>query len=129
MKIVFKTMEKKVLKEKEVIQYDLDNEQHFTDIVVKANDKIVPLITINQGNMIYAGFIPEDNRFIVQFTAMRKSVEGFELGIYPEPFYYVYDGVEQTHWDKFLKSKNKINYFEKHIKGNYFYHREECYTA
>lgn len=129
MKIVFKNMERKLLKEKEVIYHDPTKEQYITNIMVKPVDKIVPLYTIAQGNMIYAGYIPEDNRMIVQFTAMRKSVEGFELGIYPEPFDYVYDGVEQKVWDNFLKAKNKINFFEDNIKGNYFYHREEVWCV
>ena len=127
MKIVFKNMERKTLKEKEVVYHDPTQECYITNVKVKPLDKIVPLYTIDQGNMIYAGYIPEDNRMIVQFTEMRKSVEGFELGIYPEPFDYVYDGVEQKVWDKFLKAKNKINFFENNIKGNYFYHREEVW--
>lgn len=132
MKIVFKTKEQKMnkpLKEKDVVQYNIAEEQQFEGIQVKHVDKIVPLITINQGNLLWIGYIPEDERLIIQFKQMRKSVEGFELGEAPEPFDYVYENISQKLWDTFLNTKNKVKFFEDNIKGNYFYHREEVWCS
>lgn len=115
-------------KENEIILHSPDKEEIVEGLVAKAVDKIVPLVTINEANIYSCGYIPEDNRMILWFKSMRKSVEGFNLGIHPEPFDYVFDGIPQNVYDAFLNAKNKVKFYEENIRGNYLYHREEVWS-
>ena len=126
MKIVFKSMDKdkKFLNENNVVEYKLENETP-TNIIVESNKYIFPLMTINEdSNLDCIGYIKEKNILFIQYKEMKKSVEGFELGMRPEPFGYFYHDVHKLVYNNLVKAKNKAKFINEKIKTNYMYHRE-----
>ena len=128
MKIVFKNMDKnkdkKVLNEKNVVEYKPENETP-TDILVECNKYIFPLMTIDEdSNLDSIGYIKQNNVLFVQYKEMKKSVEGFELGMRPEPIGYFYHDVHELVYANLIQSKNKAKFIKDHIQKNYMFHRE-----
>lgn len=126
MKIVFKSMDKdkKFLNENNVVEYKLENETP-TNIIVESNKYIFPLMTINEdSNLDCIGYIKEKNILFIQYKEMKKSVEGFELGMRPEPIGYFYHDVHELVYANLIKSENKTKFIKDHILKNYMFHRE-----
>lgn len=127
MKIVFKSMDKKdkkFLDNKSVVNYNPDEEVAL-DIKINPNKYIFPIMTINEdSNIDGIGYIKEENMLFVQYKVMKKSVEGFELGMRPEPFGYFYHDVHELVYANLLNAKNKVKFINDHIKNNYMFHRE-----
>ena len=126
MKIVFKSMdkEKKILKKNKVVNYE-PSEETPLDIYVEYNKYMFPIMTINEeSNVDGIGYIWQTGELFVQYKEMKYSVEGFELGLRPEPFGYFYHDVHKLVYNNLIKAKNKAKFINDHIKTNYMYHRE-----
>ena len=125
-KITFKTMDKdkKVLKKNKVVEYNPEEETAL-DMYVEFNKYIFPVMTVNEeSNVDGIGYIDEVGSLFVQYKCMAKSVEGFELGMRPEPFGYFYHDVHKLVYNNLVKAKNKAKFINEKIKTNYMYHRE-----
>lgn len=126
-KIGFKSKmkEDKVLKkENEVVNYDPEKETYL-DIWVEANKYFIPFMKIDEdSNVAYIGYCKENNSLVVQYKVMKYSVEGFELGLRPEPLGYWYHDVHKLVFNNLINSKKKVDFINKYIKNNYMYHRE-----
>lgn len=126
MKIVFKSMNKKdnIVNKSKVVEYDLNNETPL-DIKVEGNKNIFPIMTINDGtNLDGIGYIDDKNILFIQYKEMKKSVEGIELGMRPEPIGYFYHDVNKSVYNTLIKSNNKVKFIKDYIQKNYMFHRE-----
>ena len=126
MKIVFKSMdkEKRILKKNKVVDYNPEEETAL-DYYVEFNKYIFPIMNIDEeSNVDGIGYIWQTGELFVQYKEMKYSVEGFELGIRPEPFGYFYHDVHKLVYNNLIKAKNKAKFINDHIKTNYMYHRE-----
>lgn len=116
--------DKKILKKNKVVEYKPEEETAL-DMYIEMNKYIFPIMTINEdSNVDGIGYIPQRGMLFVQYKCMVKSVEGFELGVRPEPFGYFYHDVHKLVYNNLVKSKNKAKFINDHIKKNYMYHRE-----
>jgi len=126
-KIVFKSMDKnkkKILSKNKVVEYNPE-EETLLNIQIEPDKHIIPIKTINEdSNVIGIGYVKETGTLFVQYKCMVKSVEGFELGLRPEPFGYFYHDVHKLVYNNLVKAKNKAKFINEHIKTNYMYHRE-----
>jgi hypothetical protein len=126
MKIIFKSMDKnkKILKKNKVVEYNPEDETPL-DMYTELNKYIFPIMTINEeSNVDSIGYIPQRGILFVQYKRMIKSVEGFELGMRPEPIGYFYHDVHKLVYNNLVKAKNKAKFINEKIKKNYMYHRE-----
>jgi len=115
---------KKILKKNKVVDYNPEEETAL-DMYVELNKYIFSIMTINEeSNVDGIGYIPQRGMLFVQYKCMAKSVEGFELGMRPEPFGYFYHDVHKLVYNNLVKAKNKAKFINEHIKTNYMYHRE-----
>jgi hypothetical protein len=116
--------DKKVLKKNKVVEYTPEQETAL-NMYVKMNSFIFPIMTVNEdSNVDGIGYIDDSGILFIQYKCMSKSVEGFELGMRPEPFGYFYHDVHKLVYNNLVKSKNKAKFINDHIKTNYMYHRE-----
>ena len=116
--------DKKILKKNKVVEYNPD-EETVTGMHAELNKYIFPMITINEeSNVNRIGYIDEMERLFIQYKCMTKSIEGFELGVRPEPFGYFYHNVHKSLYNDLIKSKNKAKFINEYIKKNYMFHRE-----
>ena len=116
--------DKKILKKNKVVEYNPEEETAL-DMYVEMNRHIFPIMTVNENsNVDGIGYIKETGMLFVQYKHMVKSVEGFELGMRPEPFGYFYHDVHKLVYNNLVKSKNKAKFINEYIKKNYMYHRE-----
>ena len=117
--------ETKVLKkEKEVVVYKPEDET-LTNFWAEANRWFIPMKEINEdSNVAYIGYCNETNSLVVQYKVMKYDVQGYELGVRPEPFGYWYHDVHKLVFNNLLKAKSKSDFINKYIKENYMYHRE-----
>lgn len=117
--------ETKVLKkEKEVVVYKPEDET-LTNFWAEANRWFIPMKEINEdSNVAYIGYCEESECLVVQYKVMKYDVQGYELGVRPEPFGYWYHDVHKLVFNNLLKSKSKSDFINKYIKENYMYHRE-----
>ena len=116
--------DKKVLKKNKVVEYNPEEETAL-DMYVEMNKYIFPVMTVNENsNVDGIGYIKENNTLFVQYKCMAKSVEGFELGMRPEPIGYFYHDVHKLVYNNLVKAKNKAKFINEKIKKNYMYHRE-----
>jgi hypothetical protein len=125
-KIIFESMDKdkKLLKKNKVVEYTPEQETAL-DMYVEMNRFMFPIMTVNENsNVDSIGYIKESGTLFVQYKSMVKSVEGFELGMRPEPFGYFYHDVHKLVYNNLVKAKNKAKFINDHIKKNYMYHRE-----
>ena len=128
-KINFKSKMKKekpnnLKKEKDVVVYKPDQEVYL-DMWVEANRWFIPMKEINEdSNVAYIGYCNETNSLVVQYKVMKYDVQGYELGVRPEPFGYWYHDVHKLVFNNLLKAKSKSDFINKYIKENYMYHRE-----
>ena len=126
-KIEFKSKmkdDKNLKKENEVVHYDVSKEQYL-DYYVEANKFFIPLIKIDEdSNVAYIGYCSETGSLVVQYKTMKYSVEGFQLGLRPEPFGYWYHDVHKLVFNNLITSEKKSDFINKYIKENYMYHRE-----
>lgn len=115
---------KNLKKEKEVVVYKPDQEVYL-DMWVEANKWFIPMKEINEdSNVAYIGYCNETNSLIVQYKCMKYDVQGYELGVRPEPIGYWYHDVHKLVFNNLLESKSKSDFINKYIKENYMYHRE-----
>ena len=122
-----KDMTKK-LKEKDIVDFS-NNEIKVIGNLVKSNEYIFPMKKIDENsNIAYIGFINQSNTLFIQFKHIKKSVEGIELGVRPEPFGYYYHNVSENLYKKLLESNSKVDFFNKNIKSNYEFHLEPIYS-
>ena len=128
-KINFKSKMKKspenLKKEKEVVVYKPEQEQQL-NIWVEANRWFIPMKEINEdSNVAYIGYCDESQCLVVQYKCMKYDVQGYELGIKPEPLGYWYHDVHKLVFNNLLNCKiKKSDFINKYIKENYMYHRE-----
>ena len=117
--------ETKVLKkEKDVVVYKPEDET-LTNFWAEANRWFIPMKEINEdSNVAYIGYCEEHECLVVQYKVMKYDVQGYELGVRPEPFGYWYHNVHKLVFNNLLKSKSKSDFINKYIKENYMYHRE-----
>jgi len=120
-----KMKETKVLKkEKEVVVYKPDQEVYL-NMWVEANKWFIPMKEINEdSNVAYIGYCNENSSLVVQYKCMKYDVQGYELGVRPEPIGYWYHDVHKLVFNNLLKAKSKSDFINKYIKENYMYHRE-----
>ena len=120
-----KMKENKNLKnENEVVNYD-PSQETYLDVWVEANKYFIPLAKINEdSNVAYIGYCNETQSLVIQYKIMKYSVEGFELGLRPEPIGYWYHDVHKLVFNNLINSPNKVDFINKYIKENYAYHRE-----
>ena len=129
-KINFKSKMKKVnpetlKKEEEVVVYKPE-EEVYLDMWVEANRWFIPMKEINEdSNVAYIGYCEESQSLVVQYKCMKYDVQGYELGIRPEPLGYWYHNVHKLVYNNLLNTKmKKSDFINKYIKENYMYHRE-----
>ena len=117
--------ETKVLKkEKDVVVYKPEDET-LTNFWAEANRWFIPMKEINEdSNVAYIGYCEESECLVVQYKVMKYDVQGYELGVRPEPFGYWYHNVHKLVFNNLLKAKSKSDFINKYIKENYMYHRE-----
>lgn len=116
--------DKKIKKEKEVVVYKPEEEEKL-DLWVEANKWFIPMKEINEdSNVAYIGYCEETQSLVVQYKVMKYDVQGYELGLRPEPIGYWYHDVHKLVFNNLLKSKSKSDFINKYIKTNYMYHRE-----
>lgn len=116
--------DKKLLKKNKVVEYTPEQETAL-DMYIEMNSFMFPIMTVNENsNVDSIGYIKETGTLFVQYKSMVKSVEGFELGVRPEPFGYFYHDVHKLVYNNLMKAKNKAKFINDHIKTNYMYHRE-----
>ena len=116
--------DKKILKKNKVVEYNPEEEKAL-DMYVEMNKYIFPIMTVNENsNVDGIGYIKETGTLFVQYKCMAKSVEGFELGMRPEPIGYFYHDVHKLVYNNLVKAKNKAKFINEKIKKNYMYHRE-----
>ena len=116
--------DKKILKKNKVVEYNPEEEKAL-DMYVEMNKYIFPIMTVNENsNVDGIGYIKETGTLFVQYKCMAKSVEGFELGMRPEPIGYFYHDVPKLIYNNLVKAKNKAKFINEKIKKNYMYHRE-----
>lgn len=116
--------DKKILKKNKVVEYNPEEEKAL-DMYVEMNKYIFPIMTVNENsNVDGIGYIKETGMLFVQYKCMVKSVEGFELGMRPEPIGYFYHDVHKLVYNNLVKAKNKAKFINEKIKKNYMYHRE-----
>lgn len=116
--------DKKIKKEKEVVVYKPEEEEKL-DLWVEANKWFIPMKEINEdSNVAYIGYCEETQSLIVQYKVMKYDVQGYELGLKPEPIGYWYHDVHKLVFNNLLKAKSKSDFINKYIKTNYMYHRE-----
>lgn len=116
--------DKKIKKEKEVVVYKPEEEEKL-DLWVEANKWFIPMKEINEdSNVAYIGYCEETQSLVVQYKVMKYDVQGYELGLRPEPIGYWYHDVHKLVYNNLLKAKSKSDFINKYIKTNYMYHRE-----
>ena len=116
--------DKNLKNENEVVNYD-PSQETYLDVWVEANKYFIPLAKVDEdSNVAYIGYCEENHSLIVQYKVMKYSVEGFELGLRPEPFGYWYHDVHKLVFNNLMNSKSKVDFINNHIKENYMYHRE-----
>lgn len=116
--------DKNIKKEKEVVVYKPEEEQKL-DLFVEGNKYFIPLKEINEdSNVAYIGYCEETESLVVQYKVMKYDVQGYELGIRPEPIAYWYHDVHKLVYNNLLEAKSKSDFINKYIKKNYMYHRE-----
>lgn len=116
--------DKKIKKEKEVVVYKPEEEEKL-DLWVEANKWFIPMKEINEdSNVAYIGYCEETQSLVVQYKVMKYDVQGYELGLRPEPIGYWYHDVHKLVFNNLLKAKSKSDFINKYIKANYMYHRE-----
>ena len=116
--------DKKIKKEKEVVVYKPEEEEKL-DLWVEANKWFIPMKEINEdSNVAYIGYCEETQSLVVQYKVMKYDVQGYELGLRPEPIGYWYHDVHKLVFNNLLKAKSKSDFINKYIKTNYMYHRE-----
>lgn len=121
---ISKMKDKKIKKEKEVVVYKPEEEEKL-DLWVEANKWFIPMKEINEdSNVAYIGYCEETQSLVVQYKVMKYDVQGYELGLRPEPIGYWYHDVHKLVFNNLLKAKSKSDFINKHIKENYMYHRE-----
>lgn len=120
-----KSNSKKLKKESEVVVYKPD-EEVYLDMWVEANKWFIPMKEINEdSNVAYIGYCEESQSLVVQYKCMKYDVQGYELGIRPEPIGYWYHNVHKLVYNNLLNTKmKKVDFINKYIKENYMYHRE-----
>lgn len=123
MKIKINFMEKK----KNVIEFDFNNETPIENLVAEPNNKIVPLILLNVDNIYQVGYVPEFKRMILHLKSNMKMDFGMTEDMRPEPFIYIFHDVPYDTYKSFLNDTYKADYFNKNIKDNYMYHREQVF--
>lgn len=111
--------------EDEVVVYKPDQEI-YTNQWVEANRWFIPMKEINEdSNVAYIGYCEETQCLVVQYKVMKYDVQGYELGLRPEPFGYWYHGVHKLVFNNLLETDmKKSDFINKYIKENYMYHRE-----
>ena len=115
---------KNLKKEKDVVVYKPEDET-LTNFWVEANRWFIPMKEINEdSNVAYIGYCEESECLVVQYKVMKYDVQGYELGVRPEPFGYWYHDVHKLVFNNLLKAKSKSDFINKYIKENYMYHRE-----
>ena len=111
-------------KEKEVVVYKPEEEEKL-DLWVEANKWFIPMKEINEdSNVAYIGYCEETQSLVVQYKVMKYDVQGYKLGLKPEPIGYWYHDVHKLVFNNLLKAKSKSDFINKYIKTNYMYHRE-----
>ena len=116
--------DKKILKKNKVVEYNPEEEKAL-DMYVEMNKYIFPIMTVNENsNVDGIGYIKENNTLFVQYKCMAKSVEGFELGMRPEPIGYFYHDVPVHMFEYLMHAENKGQYINNLIKKNYEFHLE-----
>ena len=116
--------DKKIKKEKEVVVYKPEEEEKL-DLWVEANKWFIPMKEINEdSNVAYIGYCEETQSLVVQYKVMKYDVQGYELGLRPEPIGYWYHDVHKLVFNNLLEAKSKSDFINKYIKTNYMYHRE-----
>ena len=121
---ITKMKDKNIKKEKEVVVYKPEEEQKL-DLFVEGNKYFIPLKEINEdSNVAYIGYCEETESLVVQYKVMKYDVQGYELGIRPEPIAYWYHDVHKLVYNNLLEAKSKSDFINKYIKKNYMYHRE-----
>ena len=116
--------DKNLKKESEVVNYD-PKQETYLDVWVEANKYFIPLMKVEEdSNIAYIGYCEETQSLVIQYKVMKYSVEGFELGLRPEPFGYWYHDVHKLVFNNLMNSKSKVDFINNHIKENYMYHRE-----
>ena len=115
----------KIVKKNKVVEYNPNEEKVLEDIKVELNKYIFPIIKVDEeSNVDGIGYVKETGMLFVQYKCMVKSVEGFELGVRPEPLGYFYHDVHKLVYNNLVKAKNKAKFINEKIKKNYMYHRE-----
>lgn len=121
---ISKMKDKKIKKEKEVVVYKPEEEEKL-DLWVEANKWFIPMKEINEdSNVAYIGYCEETQSLVVQYKVMKYDVQGYELGLKPEPIGYWYHDVHKLVFNNLLEAKSKSDFINKYIKTNYMYHRE-----
>ena len=121
-----KMKETKVLKkEKDVVVYKPEDET-LTNFWAEANRWFIPMKEINEdSNVAYIGYCEESQSLVVQYKCMKYDVQGYELGVRPEPLGYWYHNVHKLVYNNLLNTKmKKVDFINQYIKENYIYHRE-----
>jgi len=112
-------------KEKEVVVYNPEDEVPL-NMWVEANRWFIPMKEINEdSNVAYIGYCEETSSLVVQYKVMKYDIQGYELGLRPEPFGYWYHNVHKLVFNNLLETDmKKSDFINKYIKENYMYHRE-----
>lgn len=117
-------MDKKILKNKNVVDYNPEHEKTL-NMRVEGNKYMFPTIIIKENsNVDSIGYIWQNNSLFIQYKTMKKTIEGFELGVRPEPIGYFYHDVPENVYNKLVNAKSKVDFINKYIKQNYMFHRE-----
>ena len=113
-----------------IITYNPENET-ILNIKVEPNKYIFPTMRVEEdnSNIAWIGYIKESNQLFIQYKSIRKTPDGYDIGIKEEPIGYFYHDVPEDIYNNLVNSKSKSNYINNVIKKNFtLFHREMICT-
>ncbi len=122
MTIKFKS---KSIKEKDAVTYDPEQFQDVGVLTV-GNEYIFPMKKVEENsNVAFIGYIGQTETLVIQYKAMKKTPDGYDIGFRTENVGFFYHNVPENVWKNLVKAKSKSNYINKNIKKNYLFHTEQ----
>lgn len=126
MKIIFKSKDMKKKKDKKnIVDYDYENIKVIEGVVAEPNKYIFGMHKIEENsNVAWIGYISETNQLFIQYKEMRKTTDGYDIGMREQHFGYFYHDVPVHIFDYLMHAENKGQYINNFIKKNYEFHLE-----
>lgn len=123
MKIKFMSKKKK---DSKVVTYNPENEITL-DVMATPNKYIFPMKKVDEedSNVAWIGYIEQSQQLFIQYKVMKKTPDGYDIGLRDEPIGYYYHDVPKNIFDNLLIARSKGQYINNIIKKNFpVYHRE-----